>query len=63
MIVRWGLPALPEACAEAGVRSPLLVAGPRWDGLELGVEPHARWSEAPSHRIEEAAAQAGARRR
>lgn len=59
MIVRWGLAALPEVCAEAGVRSPLLVASARWDGLELGVEPHARWHEVPSHRIEEAAAQAG----
>jgi len=60
VIVRWGLAALPEVCAEAGVLSPLLVASERWDGLELGVEPHTRWSEAPSHRIEEAGAQAGA---
>ena len=37
MIVRWSLGELADACAEAGVRSPLLVASPRWDGLELPV--------------------------
>ena len=81
MIVRWGLAELPEACREAGVAAPLVVAGPRWDDLELGVsgleapsaEPsvpgqntgrlaapreHARWREVPSHRLDEAAAQA-----
>ena len=58
MIVEWGLAALPAVCAEAGIGSPLLVAGPRWDRLALGVEPHARWHEVPSHRIEDAAAQA-----
>jgi maleylacetate reductase len=58
MIVRWGLDALPDVCAEAGVRSPLLVASPRWDSLALPVEPHARWREVPSHRIEEATADA-----
>lgn len=55
MIVRWGLDALPEACAEAGVSSPLLVAGPRWDSLELAVEPVGRWGEVPSDRVSEAA--------
>jgi len=58
MIVRWGLDALPDVCAEAGVRSPLLVASQRWDSLALPVAPHARWREVPSHRIEEAAADA-----
>lgn len=58
MIVRWGLDALPAVCAEAGIGSPLLVASPRWDGIELPVEPRARWSEVPSHRIEDAAAEA-----
>jgi maleylacetate reductase len=58
VIVRWGLDALPAVCSEAGVRSPLLVASPRWDSLALPVEPHARWREVPSHRIEEAAADA-----
>jgi maleylacetate reductase len=56
MIVRSGLDALPEVLDELGVRSPLLVAGPRWDALDLPVEPHGRWAEVPSHRIDEAAA-------
>jgi maleylacetate reductase len=56
MIVRWGLDALPEVCAQAGVTEPLLVASPRW---QVPIEAHARWSEVPSHRIDEAAAQAG----
>lgn len=58
MIVEWGLSALPAACAEAGVASPLLVAGPRWDSLELPVAPAARWQEVPSDRIPEAVAAA-----
>ncbi len=56
MIVRWGLDALPEVCAEAGVSSALLVASPRWD---LPIDARARWSEVPSHRVDEAAALAG----
>jgi maleylacetate reductase len=60
VIVRWGLGLLPEACAEAGVSSPLLVASPRWDSLELSVEPVARWQEVPSDRIDDAAAAARA---
>jgi maleylacetate reductase len=59
VIVRWGLASLPEACAEAGVSSPLLVASPRWDALELPVQPAARWQEVPSDRIGEAVAAAG----
>ena len=55
MIVRWGLDALPEVCSEAGVEAPLLVASPRWD---LPIDARTRWSEVPSHRIDEAAAQA-----
>jgi len=58
MIVRFGLDALPDVCAEAGVTAPLVVASPRWDRIELPLEEHARWREAPSHRLEEAAAQA-----
>jgi maleylacetate reductase len=58
VIVRWGLDALPEACAEAGVSSPLLIASPRWESLELFVEPAAWWQEVPSDRISEAAAAA-----
>jgi len=60
MIVRWGLDALPEACAEAGVSAPLLIASPRWDSLELPVESAARWSEVPTDRIAEVAAAARA---
>jgi len=58
MIVRWGLGELPSVLDELGARSPLLVAGPRWDALELPIEPHARWAEVPSHRIDDAAEQA-----
>jgi maleylacetate reductase len=58
VIVEWGLGRLPEACAGAGVSSPLLVASPRWDSLDLPVEPVARWSEAPSDRIGDAVAAA-----
>jgi maleylacetate reductase len=58
VIVRWGLGLLPEACAEAGVSSPLLVASPRWDSLGLPVAPVARWSEVPSDRIGDALAAA-----
>jgi maleylacetate reductase len=54
VIVRWGLDSLPEACAEAGVSSPLVVASPRWDSLELPVDAAPRWSEVPSHRISDA---------
>ena len=59
MIVRWGLDALPEVCAELGLRAPLLVASPRWDAVALPIEPSARWSEVPSQRVEEASSQAG----
>jgi maleylacetate reductase len=58
VIVRWGLDALPAVLDEVGIRSALLVAGPRWDALDLPLEPHARWSEVPSQRIDDAAAQA-----
>jgi maleylacetate reductase len=56
VIVRWGLETLPEVLDEIGVRSPLLVAGPRWETLELPVHPHAHWTEVPSHRIDDAVA-------
>jgi maleylacetate reductase len=60
MIVRWGpLSLVREVCDELGVRSPLLVASPRWDRLELPVEPSARWSEVPSANVGEAASLAG----
>jgi maleylacetate reductase len=60
VIVRWGLDALSEVLGELDAGSPLLVAGPRWDALDLPLEPHARWSEVPSHRIDDAAALGGA---
>ncbi len=49
MIVRWGLEELPAVLAEVGGERPFLVAGPRWDALEIPAA--ARWSEVPSHRI------------
>jgi len=58
VIVEWGLGSLPDACAAAGVSSPLLVASPRWDSLELAVEPVGRWHEVPSDRLAEAVAAA-----
>lgn len=58
MIVRWGLGSLPEACAAAGVASPLLVASPRWDSLRLPLQPAARWQEVPSDRVGDAVAAA-----
>jgi maleylacetate reductase len=58
VIVRWGLDALPDACAEAGVSEPLVVASPRWDDLDLPVLERTRWREVPSHRLDEAAGEA-----
>jgi maleylacetate reductase len=58
VIVSWGLGTLPDACAAVGVSSPLLVASPRWDALELPIEPAALWSEVPSDRVGEAVAAA-----
>jgi maleylacetate reductase len=55
VIVRWGLAALPEVCDEAGLTEPLLIASPRWD---LPIAARARWSEVPSQRIDDAAADA-----
>ena len=63
MIVRWGLESLPVACADVAVASPLLVASPRWDSLELPIHVAARWREVPTDRILEpasVAAEAGA---
>jgi maleylacetate reductase len=56
VIVRWGLDALPEAAAAAGVAAPLVVASPRWDALELPGVRGPRWREVPSHRIDDAEA-------
>ena len=59
MIVRWGLQELPAVLAELRIRQPLLVASKRWDDTKLGIREEGQWSEVPSERIEEAAAQAG----
>jgi maleylacetate reductase len=56
VIVRWGLAKLPGVLRELGIERPFLIAGERWDGLDLGVEPVGRWSEVPSDRAGEAAA-------
>jgi maleylacetate reductase len=55
VIVRWGLDELPGLLAELGVEQPLIVASPRWSPP---VEVAGVWSEVPSDRIAEAAAQA-----
>ncbi len=57
MIVRWGIEALPEACDEAGVTAPFVVASERWAGLELPFEIAGVWREVPSDRVGEAAGQ------
>jgi maleylacetate reductase len=59
VIVEWGLDSLADACAAAGVSSPLLVASARWASLELAVAPTARWEEVPSDRVADAVAAAG----
>ncbi|HEY8027937.1 MAG TPA: iron-containing alcohol dehydrogenase [Gaiellaceae bacterium] len=55
MIVRWGpLDLVAEVCDEIGISTPLLVASPRWDGLELPFARASSWNEVPSVRVEEA---------
>jgi maleylacetate reductase len=49
VIVRWGLAELRPLLGELGVERPFLVAGERWNDLDLPAA--ARWSEIPSHRI------------
>ena len=60
MIVRWGLDELPRLLDELDVARPFLVASDRRSTLELGLEPTGRWSEVPSHRIDELAARTAA---
>ena len=55
MIVRWGLGELANVLDQLAIARPLLIASPR-HGLSLPVA--ATWTEVPSHRIAEAAAQA-----
>jgi maleylacetate reductase len=59
VIVHWGLAGLPAVLAELGIERPLLVAGERWSGTNLGVDAASRWTEVPSERIAEAAGLAG----
>jgi len=55
VIVRWGLEQLPSVLADIGGERPFMIASTRWSRLDL---PEAgRWSEVPSHRILEIAAQ------
>ena len=56
MIVRWGLRELPGLLTELGIERPFLIASERWSDLALPVD--GRWSEVPSHRIDEIAAAA-----
>jgi maleylacetate reductase len=58
VIVRWGLAELEPLLRELDVRQPFFVASPRWEERDLGTDVFARWSEVPSHRIEDAAAAA-----
>jgi maleylacetate reductase len=55
VIVRWGLDTLGSVLAEVGSARPFVVASARWSHLEL---PAKRWTEVPSHRIDDAAAAA-----
>jgi maleylacetate reductase len=50
MIVLWGLEELRPLLGELGIQAPYLVAGERWDDLDLPAAGH--WKEIPSHRIE-----------
>jgi maleylacetate reductase len=59
VIIRWGLQELPAVLAELGIERPLLVASPRWSDVDHGIEAAGRWTEVPSERVAEAAAQAG----
>jgi maleylacetate reductase len=59
MIVRWGLRELPAVLAELRIGHPLLVASERWNDKRVGIRPAAHWTEVPSTRIADAAAEAG----
>ena len=56
MIVRWGLGELPGVLDDIGSERAFLIASTRWSHLDLPAA--ARWSEVPSHRIPEIAAEA-----
>ncbi len=57
MIVRWGLRELPLVLRELGIERPFLIESGRWSQLDLPAV--GRWSEVPSHRIDELEAAAG----
>ena len=57
MIVRHSLPELPGLLEELGAGRPFAIASERWSDLDLGVEPAGRWTEVPTDRIPEVAAQ------
>jgi len=56
VIVRWGLEELPGLLLELGIGPAYLIASDRWSTLDLPAA--GRWSEVPSDRIDEIAAQA-----
>jgi maleylacetate reductase len=57
VIVRWGIDAVPGVLEEVGAERPLLVASPRWG--DVRIDAAARWTEVPSERVADAAAEAG----
>jgi maleylacetate reductase len=56
VIVRWGLGELSGLLTELRIAQPFLIASERWSHLRLPAA--GRWSEVPSERIEEIAAEA-----
>jgi maleylacetate reductase len=51
VIVRWGLPELPDALAEVGIARPFVIASDRWRRLAL--PPHVGWwSRVPSEHVD-----------
>jgi maleylacetate reductase len=60
VIVSWGLASLGPVLEEVGSARPVVVASERWSSLGLPLEPAARWTEVPSHRVDEAAEEARA---
>ena len=57
MIVRWSLRELPQLLRQVGIERPFLIASERWSKLDLPAA--GRWSEVPSDRIDEIAAETG----
>ncbi len=55
MIVRWGLPELPDLLSELGVHHPYLITTHRWLDLALPVEPIDTWASSPTHEVERVA--------